>query len=122
MLGRLARYLRILGYGTRFDPHLDDDDVIKTCQKTGSLLLTRDAPWRKKPRIFSRRFAPLKPASGPAEGIVRRTLFENAEAAPVAFLHPVRQKAPARSENLREKRGLTARIRAAKELLALHRL
>jgi len=42
MLGRLARWLRILGYDTAFDPDADDWALVRRARAEGRLLLTRD--------------------------------------------------------------------------------
>ncbi len=42
MLGRLAKWLRILGYDTRYDPALDDDALLRIAQAEDRILLTRD--------------------------------------------------------------------------------
>ena len=42
MLGGLARWLRMLGYETMYEPNVDDDDLLQLSQKTQSALLTRD--------------------------------------------------------------------------------
>ncbi|MCS7251893.1 MAG: Mut7-C RNAse domain-containing protein [Anaerolineae bacterium] len=42
MLGRLAKWLRILGYDTRYDPTLDDDALLRIAQAEDRILLTRD--------------------------------------------------------------------------------
>jgi uncharacterized protein with PIN domain len=42
MLGRLARWLRILGYDTAFDPHADDWALVRRARAEGRLLVTRD--------------------------------------------------------------------------------
>lgn len=42
MLGRLAKWLRILGYDTVYSPNLDDPDLVRISQAEGRLLLTRD--------------------------------------------------------------------------------
>ena len=42
MLGRLAKWLRILGYDTTYSPHLDDDQLVRLARAEGRLLLTRD--------------------------------------------------------------------------------
>jgi uncharacterized protein with PIN domain len=42
MLGRLAKWLRILGYDTTYFPHLDDDPLVRLARAEGRLLLTRD--------------------------------------------------------------------------------
>jgi hypothetical protein len=42
MLGRLARWLRIAGYDTRYDPHVADADLVRAALEEGRLILTRD--------------------------------------------------------------------------------
>ena len=42
MLGRLARWLRALGYDTAFDPTLDDPQLALRAAREGRVLLTRD--------------------------------------------------------------------------------
>jgi len=42
MLGRLAKWLRVLGYDTTYFPHLDDDQLVRLARAEGRLLLTRD--------------------------------------------------------------------------------
>ena len=42
MLGRLAKWLRILGYDTTYFPDLDDDQLVRRARAEGRLLLTRD--------------------------------------------------------------------------------
>ena len=42
MLGRLARWLRILGYDTLYDPSLDDMALLKTARADDRMLLTQD--------------------------------------------------------------------------------
>ncbi|MGQ9682833.1 MAG: Mut7-C RNAse domain-containing protein [Anaerolineae bacterium] len=42
MLGRLARWLRILGYDALYDPHWDDNELVRRARVEGRTLLTRD--------------------------------------------------------------------------------
>ena len=42
MLGRLARWLRALGYDTRYDANWDDVSLARLARAEGRLLLTRD--------------------------------------------------------------------------------
>jgi uncharacterized protein with PIN domain len=42
MLGRLARWLRILGYDAAFEPKADDWILVRLARAEGRLLLTRD--------------------------------------------------------------------------------
>lgn len=42
MLGRLARWLRVLGYDTVYDTRLDDAALARLARAEGRLLLTRD--------------------------------------------------------------------------------
>ncbi len=42
MLGTLAKWLRILGYDTLFDPALDDRQLVRLARAEDRVLLTRD--------------------------------------------------------------------------------
>lgn len=42
MLGSLARWLRVLGYDTLYDPNLSDHELIRVARAEGRVLLTRD--------------------------------------------------------------------------------
>ncbi len=43
MLGRLAKWLRILGYDTIYDPQASDDDLFFRAHQEKRILLTRDS-------------------------------------------------------------------------------
>ena len=42
MLGRLAKWLRILGYDTKYSAHWDDNELARIARAEGRILLTRD--------------------------------------------------------------------------------
>jgi uncharacterized protein with PIN domain len=42
MLGTLAKWLRLLGYDTLFDPELNDHQLVRIARAEGRVLLTRD--------------------------------------------------------------------------------
>lgn len=42
MLGRLARWLRALGYDTAYDPAVHDPELVRVAAEEGRVLLTRD--------------------------------------------------------------------------------
>lgn len=42
MLGRLARWLRVLGFDTRLDPAIDDPELVQLADAERRILLTRD--------------------------------------------------------------------------------
>ena len=42
MLGRLARWLRVLGFDTRYDAELADSVLVRIANEEGRILLTRD--------------------------------------------------------------------------------
>jgi uncharacterized protein with PIN domain len=50
MLGKLARWLRILGYDAAFDPSLDDDEAIALSLSEHRIILTRDRALLKRKR------------------------------------------------------------------------
>jgi uncharacterized protein with PIN domain len=42
MLGRLARWLRLLGYDVAYGPHLSGQGLIRAARREGRIVLTRD--------------------------------------------------------------------------------
>jgi len=42
MLGRLAKWLRILGFDVLYSNDAEDNELLKTCESEGRVLLTRD--------------------------------------------------------------------------------
>lgn len=48
MLGKLARWLRIMGYDTLYDPALNDDMLLNLSRKEGRTLLTRDVDLHRR--------------------------------------------------------------------------
>jgi len=42
MLGRLAKWLRIMGYDAVYSPYFSDDELIEKASKAHAILLTRD--------------------------------------------------------------------------------
>ena len=42
MLGKLAKWLRILGYDTTYDRAVEDEELVKSARAGGRLILTRD--------------------------------------------------------------------------------
>ncbi len=43
MLGRLARWLRLLGFDTLYYPHIRDGDLLRLALQEGRVILTRDS-------------------------------------------------------------------------------
>jgi len=84
MLGKLVRWLRILGYDTLYDPSLEDHHLIELADTTGRVLLTADRElmryrraekflilsegWREQLREVIRAYPP------PDEGLFSRCL------------------------------------------------
>ncbi|MCH9035795.1 MAG: Mut7-C RNAse domain-containing protein [Chloroflexi bacterium] len=62
-VGRLARWLRALGYDTLFFKEIDDDDLVRIGLAEGRVVLTRDS------RLMERRVAAL----GPLKAILIRS-------------------------------------------------
>jgi uncharacterized protein with PIN domain len=48
MLGRLARWLRLLGFDTLYYPDISDQRLLKLAVRHGRLILTRDSHFRGK--------------------------------------------------------------------------
>ena len=44
MVGRLARWLRVLGFDVLYDSSLDDHQLVALARREGRVLLTRDVP------------------------------------------------------------------------------
>src|SRR5262249_7478038 len=53
MLGRLAKWLRVLGYDVAYDRRVDDEALIARAAREGRTLLTRDVPLSRR-RILRR--------------------------------------------------------------------
>lgn len=64
MLGRLARWLRVLGLDTAYDPEVDDPDLVARADAEGRWLLTRDRHLvehlRPRHAVLVRSDAPLR--------------------------------------------------------------
>lgn len=48
MLGKLARWLRMLGYDTKYFNNMDDDEILKVASEENRILLTRDYQFFRK--------------------------------------------------------------------------
>jgi len=53
MLGRLAKWLRILGYDTAYFPDLDDNELVRLARAEGRILLTRDRELARRRGLHS---------------------------------------------------------------------
>jgi uncharacterized protein with PIN domain len=51
MLGRLARWLRILGHDVAYGPHLSGRSLVDRARREGRLLLTRDTRLLRDPNL-----------------------------------------------------------------------
>jgi len=51
MVGTLAKWLRILGYDTCFDPDMDDHQLVRLARAEGRVLLTRDRELARRPGL-----------------------------------------------------------------------
>lgn len=51
MLGRLAKWLRLLGYDTAYFPDLDDNELVRLARAQGRILLTRDRELTRRRRL-----------------------------------------------------------------------
>jgi len=51
MLGRLARWLRILGHDVAYGPHLGGRTLVRCARQEGRLILTRDTRLRRDPHL-----------------------------------------------------------------------
>ena len=71
MLGRLAKWLRILGYDTVYSPALDDPDLVRVSQAEDRILLTRDTGIARRKGVRCLLVSSDKPREQLAE-VVRR--------------------------------------------------
>lgn len=51
MLGRLARWLRVLGHDAFYDPRADDDALVHRARAEGRIILTRDTGLARRPGV-----------------------------------------------------------------------
>ena len=51
MVGTLAKWLRILGYDTCFDPDMDDHQLVRLARAEDRVLLTRDRELARRPGL-----------------------------------------------------------------------
>ncbi|NIV39313.1 MAG: hypothetical protein GWN58_60840 [Anaerolineae bacterium] len=51
MVGTLAKWLRILGYDTCFDPDMDDHQLVRLARAEDRVLLTRDRKLARRPGL-----------------------------------------------------------------------
>lgn len=56
MLGRLARWMRVLGYDVSYYPHIDDNGLIKLSLMENRLILTRDTLLAKRRAVRNNHF------------------------------------------------------------------
>jgi uncharacterized protein with PIN domain len=88
MLGRLARWLRVLGHDVAYGPHLGGPTLVACARRERRLLLTRDTRLRRDPQLPPhlfltsdyfreqlRQVAAAVPLGGP--GLLRRCLACN---------------------------------------------
>ncbi len=54
MLGRLARWMRIMGYDVEYEPSIDDDEIIRRALEEGRIILTRDTLLARRRAIRGR--------------------------------------------------------------------
>jgi uncharacterized protein len=56
MLGKLAKWMRILGYDVEYFPEIGDEDLIERAEATGRLILTRDTLLVRRRRVRGRHY------------------------------------------------------------------
>lgn len=70
MLGRLARWLRLLGYDTFYSPHISDSSLIKTAKKENRIILTRDTHFLRRKNLNDVLFLTSNYASGQLSEVI----------------------------------------------------
>ena len=53
MVGRLARWLRLLGFDTLYNPDISDSELLKTAIRDGRIILTRDTHFLRRKNLNS---------------------------------------------------------------------
>ncbi|MBE7415786.1 MAG: Mut7-C RNAse domain-containing protein [Deltaproteobacteria bacterium] len=56
MLGKLARWMRTLGYDVEYDPHIDDGELVRRAAAGERVVLTRDTRLIKRKALRGRAF------------------------------------------------------------------
>ena len=72
--GRLAKWLRIMGYDTTFVPGIEDGELVSLALEEGRILLTRDRDIMKRRPIASGEIRALLLESDHIEGQLRRVV------------------------------------------------
>ena len=62
MLGKLAKWLKILGFDTLFFSRIGDDELLSIAQKENRVLLTRDTGLLERAHFVSEMKSALTPA------------------------------------------------------------
>ena len=52
MLGNIAKKLRLMGYDSKYEANIDDDDLINSAQKDQRVIISRDENLVKKASKF----------------------------------------------------------------------
>ena len=105
MLGTLAKWLRLLGYDTLFDPALDDHRLVRLARAGDRVLLTRDRELARRRGVRH-----LLIASESLEEQIRQVWAE-------LGLEPFAQAGGARSETFAHRRGRAPRCPVCNEVL-----
>jgi uncharacterized protein with PIN domain len=71
-LGRLARFLRLLGFDTVYDPSWDDDELAEIVSREGRILLTRDIELLKRNAVTHGYFVRAKDPRHQVVEVARR--------------------------------------------------
>lgn len=80
MLGRLARWLRLLGFDTLYYPHISDHDLLKLSLQQRRVLLTRDTHFLKMKRPDSLFFVRTEDPPGQVREVLKA--FARGESGP----------------------------------------
>ena len=93
MLGRLARWLRLLGYDTRYDNDADDVTLLRIAQAEDRVLLTRDWALSRKRGVraiwiesqeLQAQIRQVRSSVGPPQGSFTRCAVCNDRLEPIA--------------------------------------
>ncbi|MCX6000250.1 MAG: Mut7-C RNAse domain-containing protein [Chloroflexi bacterium] len=75
-VGKLARWLRMMGYDALFCRHIDDSDLVRVALEQGRVILTRDAGLMKRRAIASGQLKAILTRSDNPKEQLRQVLVE----------------------------------------------
>ena len=73
-VGRLAKWLRIMGYDALFVPGIEDGELVRLAQEDGRIVLTRDRNLMRRRVVASGKLGALLIANDSLKGQLRQVV------------------------------------------------